>query len=81
MLLDGGGLIDIDHLEGFVSGHVASFEPFPVHSPAGNIQVERTELTVVDDDGDGYADRGEGAFITSIGRLPITAQRTGLPAE
>ncbi|MEZ4463128.1 MAG: hypothetical protein R3F43_01070 [bacterium] len=81
VLLDGGGIIDIDHVEGFVSGHEANFEPFPVESIAGTIQVERTVLNVVDDDGDGFADRGEGAFITSIGQLPITAQRTGLPGE
>lgn len=81
VLLDGGGIIDIDHVEGSVSGLMLSLDAFPVQSIVGNIQVERTELTLVDDNGDGYADRGEGAFITSIGPLPISARRTALPGQ
>ena len=48
---------------------------------AGNIQVESATLELVDTDGDGFADAGEGAFHTSVGDLPISARRTALPQQ
>jgi hypothetical protein len=81
VLLDGGGIIDIDHVEGAVSGLTLTIESFPVQSIAGNIQVESATLELVDTDGDGFADAGEGAFHTSVGELPITARRTALPQQ
>lgn len=74
-LIDGDGLIDLDHLEGFVSGRTLFIDPFPVTSPFGEVQVESTEVELVDDDGDGFADRGEGVIVTPFVDLDISARR------
>lgn len=74
-LLDGDGLIDLDHLEGFVSGTTLFIDPFPVTSPFGEVTVESTELDLVDDDGDGIADRGAGLIVTPFVDLRVEAVR------
>lgn len=76
-LIDGDGLIDLDHLEGFVSGRTLFIDPFPVISPFGEVIVESTEIDLTDDDGDGIADRGEGTIVTPFVDLQVQARRTG----
>ncbi|MCA9541957.1 MAG: cytochrome c, partial [Myxococcales bacterium] len=73
-LLDGAGLIDLDHLEGFVSGTTLFIDPFPVISPFGEVMVEHTEIDLYDDDGDGIADRGDGYLHTPFIDLDVVAR-------
>jgi DNA-binding beta-propeller fold protein YncE/mono/diheme cytochrome c family protein len=74
-LIDGDDLIDLDHLEGFVSGTTLFIDPFPVTSPFGEVQVESMEVELVDDDGDGFADRGDGIIVTPFVNLTLSARR------
>ncbi len=76
-LIDGDGIIDLDHLEGFVSGTTLFIDPFPVLSPFGEVMVESAEIELEDIDGDGFADRGEGIVITPFVDLDLTARRIG----
>lgn len=76
-LIDGDGLIDLDHLEGFVSGSTLFIDPFPVLSPFGEVMVESAEIELEDLDGDGTADRGEGRIFTPFVDLDVFARRVG----
>lgn len=76
-LIDGDGLIDLDHLEGFVSGSTLFIDPFPVLSPFGEVIVESAEIDLVDTDGDDVADQGAGTIVTPFVDLQVTARRTG----
>ena len=72
------GEIEFDHVEGYMSGSTLIFDPFLADTPFGELLVERAELQMIDDDNDGYADRGAGTLSTLI-ELPVTARRLSLP--
>ena len=71
VVLDGGGLVDFDHMEGFVTDANLLIEPFPVLSPVGQVQVDGIEAAMVDSDGDGSADTGTGRLVSSFGSLDV----------
>ncbi|MEO1271125.1 MAG: hypothetical protein AAFX99_23790, partial [Myxococcota bacterium] len=75
VILDGGGLIDLDHLEGFVSDTLLQVEPFFVLFGGGEILVEGVEATMVDSDGDGVADVGDGQILSAFGSLNVSMTR------
>jgi hypothetical protein len=73
VVIDGGGLADFDHMTGYVGGNVLNLDPFPVKSPVGDVEIESATFTMVDENGDGLADRGTGELRTSlIGVLSAT---------
>lgn len=80
VLLETDAPIDFDHVEGVVSGHALRLGGFLLHSPQGDLQVERVELMLEDTDQDGYADRGHGTLETLV-TLEIEAVRVALPAQ
>ena len=62
VILDGGGLVDTDHVEGFVAGEQIFIDPFLVSSPFGQIQVDNVNGLLEDHDGDGVADFAAGSI-------------------
>lgn len=75
VVLDGGGLIDLDHLEGFVSDDLLLIEPFLVEGPFGTVTVEGVNATMVDGDGDGLADTGSGEVLNPFATVNVTMTR------
>ncbi|MEZ4264969.1 MAG: Ig-like domain-containing protein [Myxococcota bacterium] len=72
VVLDGGGLVDADHLEGVLVGDTMIIEPFLVSSPFGQVLVDEVVATMVDDDKDGLADSGKGTVNTALANLKVT---------
>lgn len=79
-LLETNAPIDFDHVQGYVSGEELRLSPFLIHSPLGDLQVERVLLTLEDSDQDGYADTGRGTLETLV-TLQIQARRASLPLD
>ena len=74
----------VDHLEGVVDGMVLSLDPFIVQSIIGPIYIEESvALEMVDQDGDGFADVGNGSLplelLGSTYHVEFSAVRTSLP--
>jgi hypothetical protein len=80
VLLETNAPIDFDHVQGYLSGQELRLTPFLIHSPLGDLQVERVQLTLEDSDGDGYADTGQGTLTTLV-TLQIQAERLSLPLD
>lgn len=75
---------EIDHLEGVVDGDVLALDPFTIDSVIGPIFVETgVTLSMWDNDGDGYADEGEGDVLFEFGGgsypVEFDASRISLP--
>jgi hypothetical protein len=79
VVLDGGGLIEVDHVEGFVAGEQMFIDPFLVNSPLGELLVQGAQALCTDTDGDGYADSGSGAVNTAFGDFDLTLVRLTQP--
>lgn len=78
---DGGGLVEVDFVEGFVTGTLLVINPFLVDSSFGQIMTEGVEATLEDTDGDGFADVGKGKIYTPFVDLDVSFTRLGLPGE
>jgi YVTN family beta-propeller protein len=74
VVLDGGGLVDADHLEGVLVGDTMIIEPFLVSSPFGQVLVDEVVATMVDEDGDGLADSGKGTVNTALANLKVSME-------
>lgn len=72
-------LIELSHVEGVVSGHRLVLEPFLFDTEFGQFLVEQAFLELEDEDGDGFADLGEGTVSVLGFEVPWTAVRLALP--
>ncbi|MCB9730060.1 MAG: hypothetical protein H6744_10330 [Deltaproteobacteria bacterium] len=72
VVLDGGGLVDADHLEGVLVGDTMIIEPFLVSSPFGEVLVNDVVAQLVDADEDGRAESGSGKVNTALVKLNVT---------
>lgn len=81
VVLDGGGLIEIDFVEGFITDDSLVLDPFLVASDFGDILTDGVQATLTDDDGDGFADQGSGKVFTPFIDLDVTFFRNGEPPE
>lgn len=79
-ILESDGIIDFDHVEGFVVGTTLILEPFLVESEFGQVRIDSAEIELFDDDDDGRADRGEGVAHTIVD-LTVLLERTSYPDE
>lgn len=74
-------LIELSHVEGVVSGERLVLEPFLFDTEFGQFQVESAYLELTDEDGDGFADRGEGTVQVLGVEVGWTVVRLELPPE
>jgi DNA-binding beta-propeller fold protein YncE len=81
VIIESDGLIDVDHVEGFVAGTKLILDPFLVNSEFGQVRVDRTDIDLYDDDNDGRADRGDGVAETAFIDLTIVFSRTWYPTS
>ena len=79
-ILESDGVIDFDHVEGFVVGTTLILDPFLVESEFGQVRIDHTEIELYDDDNDGRADRGEGIAQTIVD-LTVLLERTSYPED
>ena len=71
----------IDHVEGVTSGEVLVLEPFRFGSVVGDIYVDGGHFEMIDEDGDGWADVGEGAMASLGFEVPVTIWRISTPGD
>jgi YVTN family beta-propeller protein len=79
-ILESDGVIDFDHVEGFVVGTTLILEPFLVESEFGQVRIDSAVIELYDDDEDGLADRGEGVAHTIVD-LTVLLERTSYPED
>jgi YVTN family beta-propeller protein len=70
---------DVDHVRGVTSGTTVVLEPFRAVTDFGDILVEESEYQMVDDDGDGQADWGQGSVSAFGVIVPVDLERTRYP--
>jgi DNA-binding beta-propeller fold protein YncE/mono/diheme cytochrome c family protein len=78
--IDSGGLIDFDNLQGHLSGSDMVIGEFVAIIEGFEVNVTEMVVPLVDDDGDGYADRGTGDVVTPFLPLRVSMERLSLPA-
>lgn len=74
-------LLELSHVEGVVSGHRLVLEPFLFDTEFGQFQVESAWLELTDENGDGFADHGEGTVQVLGFEVGWTVDRLELPPE
>ena len=71
--------ITLSHFEAVTSGNMLILEPFLLDTEFGQIMVEHGEAELVDTDGDGYADYGEGSLLALGFPVDLTFTRVKMP--
>ncbi len=79
-LIEANGDIEFDNVQGYVAGTRLYIDDFLADTPYGEVLVDRIELDLSDDNGDGYAESGVGQLY-SIVTLNASATRLSLPGE
>lgn len=73
--------VEMSHAEGVVVGTRLVVEPFELDTDFGPLQLESGYFEMVDEDGDGFAEYGEGSAETFGVSIPWNATRLLLPGE
>jgi hypothetical protein len=79
-ILESIGGIDIDHIDGYVSGTTFFIEPLLAQTPFGEIQINSGEIELEGGDRGNYAESGSGV-LRSIIDADVEATRISYPSE
>lgn len=79
--IDSGGELDFDNVRGHVAGTTLVLEPFVAVVTGFEVEVFTSQASLVDDDGDGYADRGSVQFETAFIDFDADLERVSLPDD